>query len=448
MFCHNAYPVNAEPGSDRHWEPYVFPKELPHGIGCQRCHGPGKQHVELAEAGAATVKINEVIVNPSDLSAELQHDVCMQCHMQPSSQILSELVRADRTEYSYRPGEPLSDYRALLDYEEEGATEDRFEINHHAYRMRKSECFIESQGKLSCVTCHDPHQKVSEQSRIAHYREACLQCHSVPDCQPAVEIESGDSALSDCASCHMPTRRTHDVIHATMTDHKIVAEAASEEERLKTRSEPPVPSSKIEPQAYELASNDEVSTNDIELYKAIAGSQLGNISSIRSLINYVRAQRDKPNADVYALPFAELVDALRNQGDIQGEVEVLRRAVKRFPDRAQPNLELAMALAAAGVPEEALIYYKKAISVGPPLPEAYVGIGMSLLQRNDPDGAAENFRKAIQLSPWNPEALLNLGIVLHYQEKWAEARDYLEKALAADPTFTEASEYLDRIPLP
>jgi hypothetical protein len=42
LFCHNAYPGSpvAEEG--------VFPAELPEGIDCQRCHGPGRAHVEAA----------------------------------------------------------------------------------------------------------------------------------------------------------------------------------------------------------------------------------------------------------------------------------------------------------------------------------------------------------------------------------------------------------------
>ncbi len=45
MFCHNAYPTGTEFGSDEHWYPNVFPDVLPHGIGCQRCHGPGASQV-------------------------------------------------------------------------------------------------------------------------------------------------------------------------------------------------------------------------------------------------------------------------------------------------------------------------------------------------------------------------------------------------------------------
>ena len=52
LFCHNAYP-ELEVGSDRHGAPNRFPRDLPQGIGCQRCHGPAASHVAAYQAGAS-----------------------------------------------------------------------------------------------------------------------------------------------------------------------------------------------------------------------------------------------------------------------------------------------------------------------------------------------------------------------------------------------------------
>src|SRR5262249_25505457 len=61
MFCHNAYP-NAAPTEEG-----VFPSQLPEGIDCQRCHGPGRAHAEAAGRSAPPGTIRRAIVNPARL---------------------------------------------------------------------------------------------------------------------------------------------------------------------------------------------------------------------------------------------------------------------------------------------------------------------------------------------------------------------------------------------
>ena len=63
----------------------VFTGDLPEGIDCQRCHGPGGQHIRAAQAGAEFSDISSRIVNPARLSSKLQMELCMQCHLEPTS---------------------------------------------------------------------------------------------------------------------------------------------------------------------------------------------------------------------------------------------------------------------------------------------------------------------------------------------------------------------------
>ncbi|MCR9293892.1 MAG: tetratricopeptide repeat protein [bacterium] len=468
MFCHNAYPLDIPAGSDDYWQPHVFPNNLPHGIGCQRCHGPGAEHIRLAESPTASQEqILKAIVNPENLSPQLSEDVCNQCHLQPSTQVLTQLVRAERSEYSYRPGQSLAGYRALLDYVD--GSEERFEINHHAYRMRQSRCYTQSQGEMSCVSCHDPHHKVADDQRLQHYRDACMQCHSLEQCSVASEsvvesavdqtqAEASDGEKTerdkthagqssdvqvDCVACHMPTRRTHDVIHATMTDHKIVTHVEPQSERLAPRQEPPPASADTQIFDYWPQRHATEEAGEVELYRAIAGSQLGNRSALQALGSYVQSQ---PNAAL--MPRAELSSALEKFGAFETQNKILFEAAKAFPEHPQANLELAMALAASGFPEEAMLYYQRSIDAGPELPEAWVGLGMSELNRGNLPAATEHFREALRLRPLYADALLNLGIVLYAQQQWDEAREKLLLAKAVDWNMTEADAYLDAMPAP
>ena len=93
----------------------------------------------------------------------------MTCHLQPSV-ALPGLRRFGRGDFSYRAGEPLSDYLVQVDVEEEGqAPSERFEINHHAYRLRQSRCFLESGGGVGCLNCHDPHRVVPRREEGASW---------------------------------------------------------------------------------------------------------------------------------------------------------------------------------------------------------------------------------------------------------------------------------------
>lgn len=149
MFCHNGYP-EVDVGLERS----IFPEKLPQGIDCQRCHGPGRAHVEAAKSHSKLELIQSTIVNPGRLDRERQLEVCMQCHLKTSYYEPNEQRAFDRTVFSYRPGQPLEDFK--LYFEPAGhEKDDGFEIAHAAYRLRKSACFRNSQ--MTCLTCHDPH---------------------------------------------------------------------------------------------------------------------------------------------------------------------------------------------------------------------------------------------------------------------------------------------------
>src|SRR5580693_409592 len=170
MFCHNAYPeipaANRLPGSDP-----VFLGKLPEGIDCQRCHGPGGEHVRTAGRAA--------IVNPARLSPERRMEVCMECHLETTSgRIPAMLQRFDRGTFSYIPGQPLADFAIHFDHAPGTGHEGKFEAVSSVYRLRQSRCFLESGGKMECATCHDPHRIPRGEEAVRTYSSICLQCHA------------------------------------------------------------------------------------------------------------------------------------------------------------------------------------------------------------------------------------------------------------------------------
>ena len=101
------------------------------------------------------------IVNPGTLDRERQLEVCLQCHLEPTSSPLPyQLRRVGRPPHVLRPGNAAGGHVPLLRPRPDRAAAkdplaDKFEIAGAAYRLAKSACFQGSQ--MTCLTCHDPH---------------------------------------------------------------------------------------------------------------------------------------------------------------------------------------------------------------------------------------------------------------------------------------------------
>src|ERR1700676_4210827 len=98
-------------------------------------------------------------------------DVCRQCHLETTSSPLpNSIVRYERGPFSYRPGEPLADFKLFFDRKVPG---DRVEIASAAYRLDRSACFLKSGGRMTCTTCHNPHDIRHGEEGARHYTAVC-----------------------------------------------------------------------------------------------------------------------------------------------------------------------------------------------------------------------------------------------------------------------------------
>lgn len=208
MFCHNGYPeIDARAAE---WESgTLYPSWLPEGIDCQRCHGPGKRHVDASRRGDAAQRVRAAILNPARLSPERRMEVCMQCHLEATSSPLpAALMRFGRSVFSYRPGEALGDFLLYFDHASGSGYDDKFEIVSAAYRFRKSACFQKSAGRFECTTCHDPHQASPREKTVEKTQRACLGCHSTLLGQLTRQGGTRPRGTVSPATCRSATPRT------------------------------------------------------------------------------------------------------------------------------------------------------------------------------------------------------------------------------------------------
>lgn len=441
LFCHNAFP---EVEQDHYSAADLFPEDLPEGTGCQRCHGPGAEHVNVALSAGDLEAIRGAITNPARLEPALRDSVCMQCHLLPAISVVGP-VKFDRGEFSFRPGQLLSDYLVHLDIREQGVEEsERFEINHHGYRLMKSECYQKSEGALTCISCHNPHVKPESAAFRQKIAGVCSNCHEKPEHNTPV-------ASGDCVSCHMPTRRTKDVVHVTMTDHWIASgpfdhEAITEPVSAKTHAISSVellpfgnPPGTIEGQAYKTAG---IMRSGRSLQQA-AGSmekvlRQMEFEDFAPYLDYAQAQLQLgnfPSAESSARGLTNADPTLYVAWDILGIAQMAQgkdqRAKVAFRKSLalQPNPEthynlatLYFNLGQLTLAEQEL---KDALALRPYMWNAYSLQGQIELERNNREKARLALKEALRFNPGDPRTTNLLVKLLIEMGDSGSANNYL-----------------------
>ena len=429
MFCHNGYPFSAMKADRPGWDhDPSFRGAIPMGIDCQRCHGPGEEHIREANNPTSLERVRKTITNPARLGAERQLDICMQCHLETPFRTPKSVLRFGRYFYSYRPGEQLSDYIVHFDYEEGTGHEDDFLIVSAAYRLRKSACFQQS-SKMTCTTCHDPHESLPPSERAAHYRQVCLGCH---------EVESHFQS-ADCTECHMPARRTKDVVRVVMTDHFIQRSKPDRDLLAPLKEEADESTDREAGSTVYFPSAGELSGSLRDVYRTIGhGKETPNAQAASKLESELReAAVDKPE------PYFELAEMQHKLGRHADAEKNYLRAIEIDPQNIQAYNNLGNLFADLERLDDAIDLYKKTIELdGGYSADSYNNLGLAYIGMQRQQEAEQVFRDAAKANPFFADARLNLGTLLFQRKEYAAAAREFQEALAIDPGVLKARNNL------
>jgi HEAT repeat protein len=199
------------------------------GTSCERCHGPGAEHVALytnsrapEEAGGSAIVV-QTRLDPARSTA-----TCGQCHSLRDAISLDFVAGADYFDFFL----PQLEYGLPQDHDPawylDGSTR-RF--SNDTLGLWLSRCYLE--GGVTCVDCHnDPHDTEIEKNPAIRPEASaiCTRCHEgIGNNVPAHSRHKEASAGSSCVECHMP--RNVVSIKAKIRDHGISLPAPENTER-------------------------------------------------------------------------------------------------------------------------------------------------------------------------------------------------------------------------
>jgi Flp pilus assembly protein TadD len=471
-------------------------------INCESCHGPGREHVDLARSGLLTSDIG--MRSLATLTKDQSLEACFQCHAAKTA-----------LEPGYLPGKPLQKHFALklpllLDtiYHPDGRTRSfAYQEGHLA-----SDCYLN--GSMTCVDCHDPHtQRYRDvggrplSGRLSNGQ--CLGCHA-SKAEPLERHTHHPAASpgSRCVSCHMPYLQQPNVgrrVRYARSDHAIPIPRPAFDNRLgvenacrqchgdrsvgelETQVAAWYGELKPHPEAVTAAvfgrGLSDTAAPDRHSWAEFTGLTKMIEGQARPDVERLKRRTTSADPDVQALALATLHlthgadpgvrrflarqlsalgsrdglvrnrwvwilrvrgDAYLARGDHESALAAYEKAQEIKPGDAEVLRNLGVAYSRLRDYASAVEHFSNSLAADPGDPQTLVGLGFALMQQGDPDGAMAAHRRAIAVSPWDPAGYANLAMVQLQRGATQPAIDTLRRALALDPGLADAYFLLAR----
>ena len=193
--CHSSN-LSMKPGTSMNSDPLLDKQSLVYGIDCERCHGPGLNHVNYQLANPE-LKTAGYMAKTTNLTRQQKLDACAICH---SGNDKTKI----QSRFQFKIGDTLGYF--FMPFGNRKSVPD---VHGNQFGLLvQSKCF--NVKTMTCETCHDPHKNASD--NLAIFSQKCMGCHKQETNNFCPQYASlGESIKANCIDCHMPKQTSNTI---------------------------------------------------------------------------------------------------------------------------------------------------------------------------------------------------------------------------------------------